>query len=86
MSNDEKLETPETISIAGKKYKANSVTETGANIATDLKKVEEDIQRRKADVFISELARAKLIDLLLNEAENFEEVPGVADNTIAVND
>lgn len=66
----------EKFKIGDKFYKADSLTKEGAEILQDLKRIEEEIGRRQADVQVAQLARAKLIDELLKESVNFEEIQG----------
>ena len=70
-TQNEKLE---TISIGDKVYDAQSLTEMGANLINDIKKVEAQIGNYSLQLSIANLAKAKLAEELQKEIPNFKEV------------
>jgi len=63
-----------TIKIEGKSYDITSLTELGTNIISNIQKVEEIISRKQLELGVVNLAKAKLIEDLIKEANNFKEV------------
>lgn len=63
-----------TITIDDKKYAIDSLTEKGQSIILNLQKVEATLASSQFDVTVAQLAKAKLLDELGKEVQNFTEV------------
>lgn len=63
-----------TIKIEGKTYDVKSVTDKGAQIIGDIQKIDEVLSQKQLELNIVNIAKAKLIDELVKEAQNFQEV------------
>lgn len=63
-----------TITIEGKTYDVKSVTDKGAQIIGNIQKIEEVLSQKQLELNIISVAKAKMIDELVKEAQNFQEV------------
>jgi hypothetical protein len=63
-----------TIKIEGKTYDVKSVTDKGAQIIGNIQKIEEVLSQKQLEINIISVAKAKLIEELVKEAQNFQEV------------
>ena len=60
--------------IKGKTYDVKSITDNGAQIIGNIQKIDEVISQKQLELNIIDIAKAKLIDELVKEANNFQEV------------
>jgi hypothetical protein len=67
-------ETKQTITVAGKTYLAESLNEQGINLINDIRKVETSIAEKTRDISICNVAKIKLLELFIAEADNFTEI------------
>lgn len=65
----------EVLSIDGKKYFMDSVTENGAQIIENIKLVDGEIQRLQLSTSIAGEAKNAIFAKLIAESAGFEEVP-----------
>ena len=63
-----------TIKIEGKTYDVKSVTDKGAQIIGNIQKIDEVMSQKQLEINIINIAKAKMIDELVKEAQNFQEV------------
>jgi hypothetical protein len=63
-----------TIKIEGKTYDVKSVTDKGAQTIGNIQKIEEVLSQKQLEINIISVAKAKLIEELVKEAQNFQEV------------
>jgi hypothetical protein len=63
-----------TIKIEGKTYDVKSVTDKGAQIIGNIQKIEEVLSQKQLELNIISVAKAKLIEELVKEAQNSQEV------------
>lgn len=63
-----------TIKIEGKIYDVKSITDNGAQIIGNIQKIDEVMSQKQLELNIINIAKAKLVDELVKEAQNFKEV------------
>jgi hypothetical protein len=72
--NKEPVEIRSIIKIEGKTYDVKSVTEAGAQIIGNIQKIDGVLSQKQLEINIINIAKAKLVDELVKEAQNFQEV------------
>jgi hypothetical protein len=72
--NKEPVEIRSIIKIEGKTYDVKSVTEAGAQIIGNIQKIDGVLSQKQLELNIINIAKAKLVDELVKEAQNFQEV------------
>jgi hypothetical protein len=71
----------EVLSIDGKEYFLDSVTENGTKLIESIKIVDGEIQRLQLSTSIAGEAKNAIFGKLIAESANFEEVPTVETET-----